>query len=253
MWLLGHSALAYFVVKMIWAASAFIRKDSATKNKGSKTISIAQRLAFTPALLLFLLPFANWPDFMHLGILRAFTHNLFAIALVPLLPLGILIALRFVTRFEAVLLYTASATHMLGDCVFGSFFFVNPLSDAYLGPFQFNGPEDLLFESIIGIAFILAFAALEAKPLSTYLKMELSTPKMTLEAPLRAFLRRYGLFLVFLLYSLFALTQLLMNVYLQSTQELVRIAYLAIFAAYVFLLSYIFITSLSSKRCKNKT
>jgi len=103
--------------------------------------------------------FALLPDFLHLGMLRAFGHSFFGLGIVlaaTLVPLAILFRPRPALLGAAVL---AAVGHLIADLYIGSIWPFYPWTMEWVQFHQFNTPFDIRIEvilSIIALAVLLA-------------------------------------------------------------------------------------------------
>ncbi len=105
--------------------------------------------------------FALLPDFLHLGMLRAFTHSFFGLALmlaVTLVPLIVLFRPRPAIIGLALL---AAGAHLLGDLYIGSIWPLYPWSDEWFQLHEFNTAFDIRVEVILfSISALILLVAL---------------------------------------------------------------------------------------------
>lgn len=148
MWLLGHTALAYLVAMGLLAIPA---ADSSKYLKNERTVFV---------LLIFI--FANWPDFTHVGVFRVFSHNLLTVLIVTTILIVAVMAYKRISLFEASVLFAASISHLIADCIFSSFYLYYPFNATVQAVFPFNGQEDIIAEIVIAIPFLILFAHSEA-------------------------------------------------------------------------------------------
>jgi predicted membrane protein len=136
MWILGHTAFAYLLVKLLFPS---IRKECNGK------------------LLLFIFIFANITDATHFGPLRTLVHNTIGTLLFSY------IWIRFFRYHEIIdgkitpILLTATTTHIIGDLLFSYYHPFLPFSD-YAGTlYAWNSTENIIVESLIGFIFLVVF------------------------------------------------------------------------------------------------
>jgi hypothetical protein len=152
MWIVGHTAFAFLLIWVLY---------------------IIRGKRIQPSLVIFIFVFANLPDALHAGILRAFTHN----------PAGTFLFavfwLLFFNRFGLIekrhfpVLLLATGTHVLNDYLFSGYQFLFPWKDTEFRVFAFNSFEDLLVESVLVLAFvIILFTAGDAWRMKSYMQGE---------------------------------------------------------------------------------
>jgi len=135
MWLLGHTALAYLILRFL-----FFRKGKEPE----------------PYQLFYLLVFANILDAMHFGsFLRALTHSLAGAVLFPLAWIIFFRRSGTFTREDVPLMLTAALLHVVGDLLFAGFTPFLPLSSGSYTLFPWNGFLDQVVEGILGLVFLV--------------------------------------------------------------------------------------------------
>jgi len=133
MWITGHTALAYLVVR-----SGF---SLAGKKPGA-------------GLLLMVFIFGNILDALHFGWLRNFTHNPFGTILFPLLWAYIFHWTGHLRKEDFPIVIGASVVHAAGDLVFGGYLPFFPFSwNVYMYD-VWNSPANLIFESVVTVLFL---------------------------------------------------------------------------------------------------
>ena len=133
MWIVGHTALAYLVVR----SGFFI----AGKRPG-------------PALIFMVLVFGNILDATHFGWLRDVTHNPAGPVLFTLLWALIFQRFGLVGKKDLGILMSAGAVHAAGDLVIGGYLPFFPFSGRAYYVWPWNSLEDLLLETILGAIFL---------------------------------------------------------------------------------------------------
>ena len=104
--------------------------------------------------LFYIFLFANILDSAHFGMLRVLTHNLLGALLYSLLWLFIFEKLEVLKKSDGWLLLVAALIHIPGDLLFSSFTPFFPFSYWSPGLFPWNGPVDLVVESLLGLVFL---------------------------------------------------------------------------------------------------
>jgi len=233
--LLGHVAFTYIIIKLFWVA----------RHNSLKTTRQASR--FTPEFLLLLFVFANWLDFIHVGQWRMLSHNLIATVVVPSVALLPLVRWRIIGRFEAVLLFCASIIHMSTDILFGSFFIAFPFRTAASTIYPFNGMEDLVFESVVALLFLLVFIwSREWDDLSRFLADTIARSKKKGEPGIRSFGGRYGYPFIFIAFSSFSFVQLVIFFLIGGLADWYQILFSVPFAIFIAVLFFVFLRFLFS-------
>ncbi len=134
MWILGHTALAYLMVRFVFR----IKKTEPR-----------------PGLLLYVFLFANIQDALHFGALRQITHNFIGAVLFPLLWIYLFEKWGMIRKEDRFLLLAAALCHLIGDFGFSSFL---PLVRAgFREPryWVWNSVDNLVAESVLGIVFLV--------------------------------------------------------------------------------------------------
>jgi hypothetical protein len=248
MWLIGHTASAYLIVKGIWIAQRLhLRTKSQIKKVRNERMANSKIYHFPPHFLLLLFVFANWPDFVHVGELRVLSHNMIAVITVPSIILLILTHRQVVNRFEAILLLCASVVHMLTDIIFSSFYPFYPFQTKIFIIYSFNSYEHIVVESLISAIFLGVFIwSKDWKELAHFLSSNLIKSQGEEESNLSLEWNRYFYPFIFLLFSLFSLIQLLMyfNLFFSSylTANLFYTLFLILFIGFIAILGMIFLT-----------
>jgi hypothetical protein len=157
MWFMGHAALGLLIgLPFSW------RQRSAGRDP----------LGYTPPLVLLLILSANLPDALHLGELRAWTHN-FAVGSAA--SAGLALMMRRPARLstlDSLAVAAAGLAHPAGDLLFGHyhpFFPFDPASDLQglaalnlMGGVERSGWGLMLFLQGIAMAIPLALRAMAA-------------------------------------------------------------------------------------------
>ncbi len=202
MWLVGHIAVAYLAVKGFW---------SVNESRGRKA-SLLSLPSIPPRLLLLVFVFGNLPDFMHAGRLRILSHNTLAVILIPLIIVWVLIHFKKINRFQGFLLFLASLMHMTMDLVFSSFYLFYPLSKIEYSIFRFDGPQDLIMETLVVSLFLVLFISSgEWKDsIDCFTRSLVGLDKK--DTPLKNRLKKYCLYpMGLILFAMFAILQLWIN------------------------------------------
>lgn len=134
MWIVGHTALSYLVVRCGFSIAG--------KRPG-------------PSLILMVLIFGNIIDALHFGPLRDLTHNPFGTVLFALLWVSIFQRLGLLHGKDAPILLGVSVVHAAGDLIFGGYLPFFPFSGAAYWFRPWNSIEDLLVESLLAIIFMV--------------------------------------------------------------------------------------------------
>jgi len=261
MWLIGHTALAYVVIKVIWIVFKS-KSNSKSNNKGNDTElrddTKKYLLRFSPHFIILLFVFANWPDFIHVGELRILSHNLLAVFVVPIIILLVLHRFNIVNRLEATLLVIASGLHALTDTLFSAFHLLYPFQSTAFSIYPFNSPQDIIAEGVIITIFLTMFLwTRDWKVLSNFLSNCFVGSWRKVKSDSRNVLIGHLYIFIFLLFSLFALIQLVMNMDVFFAPgyiiEWYRMFFIIIFTVFIGILGIIFLTSvLSAQRMYSK-
>ncbi len=190
MWLLGHTALAYLVIKLT--------------NRSTK-IKLEGRII----AMIFI--FANILDATHVGYLRMWGHNPLGTLLFTAFWIFFFGFFRLVERKHYALLLMASMLHVVGDLLFSGYHLFVPFNYDRLTVYTWNSYEDLIAESLLVMFFLAVFIL--SNDQMEYRKFLLREKKR--------FLRRFSrhkilkpehfVFEALVLYLLFALVQFLIN------------------------------------------
>jgi len=248
MWLIGHTASAYFLVKFLWylgVKNDDNRKASGAQEDSSTTADEKPRAHFPPGFLLLLFIFANWPDYFHIGFLRYYSHNIFSVFIGPLIVFPVLLRFRVIKRIEAFLLLSASVLHMVTDLLFSSYYTLYPFRGRENSYYDLFGPEYLIFESIISIAFIAVFVRSgESKDLTDFLVRCLNRKWRAAASFFERFFNSYMYIFIFMMFAFFAFIQLLISFRLLLWPSLnfvwFRVMFVLIFFVFVAILTAMF-------------
>ncbi len=172
MWFVGHSAIAY-----LFALPFLV----ATDNK---------RVLRTVAVVPF---FGNLIDFLHFESLRHYIHNLVGGLVIPFVAILIWRVTMHWSWYELMVLLIASTAAMVGDLVSGPFYPYAPLDWQPVGLWAFGGPEDLLFEAVVGLGVIFAFLS-QFRSLSGPRAISYKRDRGLIPLPLLTVLATSGLF-----------------------------------------------------------
>ena len=214
MWLIGHTAAAYLIIKIAWYAK-YTKKEDPGPSKDGRDSRRGERpknaYQFPPYFLLLLFVFANWPDFFHAGDIRIFSHNTIAVLVVPIIILIFMVQRRIMDRTEAFFLFWASVIHMITDIGFSSFYPFYPFDDSYVNIFLFNSLQNIMAEVILSVPFLLIFiASKDWKDLAAFLENNLVNPQREMKPVDQLPVFRYMNIFIFLAFSLFSLLQLIL-------------------------------------------
>jgi len=134
MWVIGHTALGYFIAR-----------------GGMKAIG----KEFHPGLLPLIFIVANFPDYLHFHIFHMASHNFLAAA--SLTALLIMLINRFLPleRYEMVIIFFVGLSHGVGDLLFSVYYPLIPSDFSRYNVFVFNTPTALISEIVLDISFIL--------------------------------------------------------------------------------------------------
>lgn len=142
MWLVGHAALAYLIIK---AGQALIPPW----REGLRPRS-ARAAAY---LFLLIAIFANLPDYGHLRILRPLSHSAIAIAVIVVVLWWVFRRFLPASRWILVTLLVAAESHILMDAFTSQVFPVwpfSPSSVAFAGSIiPFNSLAEIAFELVL--------------------------------------------------------------------------------------------------------
>jgi len=134
MWIVGHTALSYLVVRCGFSI--------ASKRPG-------------PSLILMVFIFGNIIDALHFGWLRDLTHNPFGTVVFALVWVLIFQRLGLLKGMDIPILLGVSVVHAAGDLIFGGYLPFFPFSGAVYWYRPWNSIEDLLVESLLAVIFIV--------------------------------------------------------------------------------------------------
>jgi hypothetical protein len=134
MYIIGHSTFAYLLLRPFFS----LKKEE---------------LDFD--VLLFIFIFANLPDILHFSFFRLLTHNLIGTYLFACFWLIWFYKFNLIQKKHIPFYIVATSSHVIADFVLSDYYFFYPLNNTHFSVFGFNSYEDLLFESIILILFII--------------------------------------------------------------------------------------------------
>ena len=203
MWVIGHTAFAYLIVKPIFV---FIKRK------------------LDPNLMLFLFIFANIIDVLHFRFLRYFSHNPIGTVAFSVFWLLFFEKCKMIEKKDFTVLLFVIGTHIIADLVFSDYFLLFPINRKPYSIYGLNSTEDLITESVFVMAFLLLlFHSGEYYKLRTFLCKEKKKffNNLTIKAIYNPSLFVFYLFVVFYLLntaqlSFFVLTtfnELLMGSY----------------------------------------
>jgi len=136
MWVIGHTAFAYLLIKSIFSHS---------KRK------------LEPKLVIFVFIFANLIDTVHYGPLRTIFHNTIGTVIIVVFWLLFFEKCKIIQKTEFPILLFATGTHVLADVVFSDYFLLFPLNNIRYSIFGWNSSENLIVGAIAVMIFLLIF------------------------------------------------------------------------------------------------
>ncbi len=136
MWIIGHTALAYLMIKL-------------------KYRIVKKRL--DPNLIIFIFIFANLIDSLHFGILRFLTHNLVGTIFYTLLWLFIFEKCKIIKKKNYVDLLIAATAQVIGDILFSGYYLLDRFNAIVYYIYGWNSTEHLIIGSVIVMLFIIIF------------------------------------------------------------------------------------------------
>ncbi len=136
MWLPGHLALAFLIAIPVFA---WVQRKNEIR---------------TPVILVIF--FAAFPDFFHIGDLRAVSHSLIGLAGLMLVALLILSAFVKLNRWTILASVVGASSHLLGDTYIGHIYPQFPFSNAVLEFNEFNTLFDFQTELALSLLALLA-------------------------------------------------------------------------------------------------
>lgn len=134
MWIVGHTAIAYLIIKFI---------------------CICNKKEIPPRLLIFIFIYANILDSLHFGQLRFLSHNIIGAVLYSGFWILVFLKLNLIKKKEISILYLAMITHIIGDILCTSFPLPLFSIDYYI--WKFNAIEHLTFSIFMTIIFLIIF------------------------------------------------------------------------------------------------
>ncbi|MFX0200200.1 MAG: hypothetical protein ACFFCW_29120 [Candidatus Hodarchaeota archaeon] len=136
MWVIGHTAFAYLIVKPMFV---FIKKE------------------LDPNLMLFVFIFANIIDVLHFSFFRFYSHNLFGTVVFSVFWLLFFRKFEIIKKRDFIVLLFIVGTHIITDLVFSDYFILFPINKKPYSVYGLNSIEDLITESVFAMAFLLFF------------------------------------------------------------------------------------------------
>ncbi len=136
MWMLGHCCASYLVIK-----SGYHLTGRELDGK----------------FILYILLFANLPDALHIGPLRALTHNVFGTFLIAVFFLWLFRKYDMIPEKYVGALFIATFVHILCDQLMGSYYLFYPFDTAKFAFFGWNSFEQLFSESVLALIFFPVF------------------------------------------------------------------------------------------------
>ena len=224
MWLLGHTALAYLVLRFL-----FFRKG-----KEPEAYQI-----------FYLLVFANILDAMHFGsFLRTLTHSLAGAVLFPLAWILFFRRCGTFTREDGPLMFAAALLHVVGDLLFAGFSPFFPLASGSYTLFPWNGFLDQTVEGVLGVVFLVILVRSgDLKKLRQTVPREKERFFTTYKAGKSYFPVLFTFFLVFLFWA-FAVGQFFYSLALNHSRLLEGLAWSWFFTMIFVILLLVLTTSL---------
>lgn len=217
MWILGHTVLAYLVIKLI---------------------SRFTKLKLEGRVIACIFIFANLIDALHVGVLRTLVHN----------PLGTIsftvFWIFFFGKFNLIekqyyaWLMIASALHVVGDLLFAGYYLFIPFNYESLSLYSWNSFENLVAESILAIIFLFVF--INTNDNQKFSKFIVSEKRHFLDNFSTRKILEPSFFLFYALVSLFifAFVQFNMNLVLNVSELIHGVWYVWIFTVLFLLFQY---------------
>lgn len=134
MWILGHTVLAYLIVKTL-----FSRPDT----------------RFDGRIIFFIFIFANITDSLHIGPLRDVIHNPGGTFLYSMAWIWLFKRVHLIEQKHILILLAATGAHIIGDLLFSYYHPFLPFNDLGTTLYAWNSREDLIVESILAILFFI--------------------------------------------------------------------------------------------------
>lgn len=211
MWILGHTALAYIVLRAI-----------RYREQG-------------PRLVFLVFVFANIIDSLHLGDLRIPAHTSIGALVWVGLWLYAFRKLGLASRREVPMLAAAAFTHVLGDLAFSGFYLLWPVDGTKFIADNWGTACHIVTEIALGTLFLMGLAITRDHwRLERYLKGAMRVLRDTLSLENALWRGHYDAYL-YILFTLFALAQL--GVYLtMEWSELATVTWYAWVGLFTFAL-----------------
>ena len=184
MWVIGHTAIAYLLIKPI----VNMRKKQ-----------------MDPTLIIFIIFFANLIDFVHFGSLRNFSHSLIGTLLLTGVSLWTFKRLNLIEKSEFSIFLFVVGTHIIVDILFSTYNLLFPVNNVKYSIYGLNSPQDFAIESISVIIFIIVFVySDDYLVLKTYItqNMEQFFHEIGLKAIFNVSLYPFYIFGLFYLFSI---------------------------------------------------
>ncbi len=235
MWIIGHTACAYLLIKLVYN----LKKQKIGPNS-----------------VIFIFIFANLIDSLHFGILRIMTHNLIGTLLYSILWLFIFKKLKLIIKNDYPALLIAVSTHIITDILFSSYYLFFPFKSTSYSIFGWNSPEHLIVGSFIVILFIIVFI-LSGDFLKLKLFVREKRKNFFSEFYLKKIVKKQHFpFYLFIVFYLFLIAQFLIFLYLFINVLLEGIWYfwmfLIVFGLFSFIMSYLLLGSNSDKKIRTE-
>jgi hypothetical protein len=136
MYIIGHTAIAYLFLK---------------------TLFVGTKKRLEPKIIIFIFVFANIIDVLHIGYVRIMIHNLFGTFLFAGVCALFFFKLKIIEKKQIIILMIATTAHIIGDYLFGEFYFLYPFAQTRFSTFGFHSLEHFMTESILVIIFLMVF------------------------------------------------------------------------------------------------
>ena len=190
MWVLGHSVVAYLLIKMIY----FFKHEELEAES-----------------IIFIFIFANLIDSIHFGLLRLLGHNLIGTFLLALFWILVFGKIGIIKKKWYPMLFFASISHIVGDLLFSSYSLFWPFEPRVLSLYPWNSFEDIVIESLLTVCFIIIFySSKDFEKLQRFFINEKT--KFARDFKIRDFFDpSLFVFYVFVLFSTFASLQFILN------------------------------------------
>jgi len=136
MWIIGHTALAYLMIKLKYR--------------------IAKK-RLDPNLIIFIFIFANLIDSLHFGILRFFLHNQVGTVFYSLLWLFIFEKCKIIKKKDYTDLLIAATAQAIGDILFSGYYLLDRFNPTVYYIYGWNSTEHLIIGSVMVMLFLIIF------------------------------------------------------------------------------------------------